>query len=80
MIWVRFLESHSTGKNRAGIWIIKLIKNVAKEKINYSPGWVNGWVGVKAILKIAYSNQKYIRISQCMIQIYIYIDWISEGR
>jgi hypothetical protein len=22
-------------------------------------GWVDGWVGVKAVLRIAYSNQKY---------------------
>jgi hypothetical protein len=23
-------------------------------------GWVGGWVGVKTVLRIAYSNQKYI--------------------
>jgi hypothetical protein len=23
-------------------------------------GWVDGWVGVKAVLRIAYSNQKQI--------------------
>jgi hypothetical protein len=22
------------------------------------PGWVGGWVGVKAVLRIAYSNQQ----------------------
>jgi hypothetical protein len=24
------------------------------------PGWMDGWVGVKAVLRIAYSNQKVI--------------------
>jgi hypothetical protein len=23
-------------------------------------GWVDGWMGVKTVLRIAYSNQKYI--------------------
>jgi hypothetical protein len=23
-------------------------------------GWVGGWVGVKAVLRIAYSNQKHL--------------------
>jgi hypothetical protein len=25
-------------------------------------GWVDGWVGVKAVLRIAYSNQKIVLI------------------
>jgi hypothetical protein len=23
-------------------------------------GWMDGWVGVKAVLRIAYSNQKHV--------------------
>jgi hypothetical protein len=26
-------------------------------------GWMGGWVGVKAVLRIAYSNQKLAQIS-----------------
>jgi hypothetical protein len=25
------------------------------------PGWVDGWVGVKAVLRIAYINQKFTK-------------------
>jgi hypothetical protein len=26
--------------------------------VSYVPGWVDGWMGAKAVLRIAYSNQK----------------------
>jgi hypothetical protein len=29
-------------------------------------GWMGGWVGVKAVLRIAYSDQKYFPL--CMIR------------
>jgi hypothetical protein len=33
----------------------------------YVPGWVDGWMEVKAVLRIAYSNQKDASILQCFI-------------
>ena len=37
--------------------IIKLIKISKKYVVGDVPGWMDGWKGVKAILRIAYSNQ-----------------------
>jgi hypothetical protein len=32
-------------------------------------GWMGGWMGVKAVLRIAYSNQKYYFKFQCTVNI-----------
>ena len=42
---------------------IKLAKKGAEKISNRkksSPGWVDAWMGVKAILRIAYSNKKFL--------------------
>ena len=35
-----------------------MIKIVILFLKKYNPGWVGGWVDIKTILRIAYSNQK----------------------
>jgi hypothetical protein len=39
---------------------MKGIASTGAPKIHV-PGWVDGWVGVKAVLRIAYSNQKHVK-------------------
>ena len=47
--------------------IIKIIKQQFLLIKKYSPGWVDGWMGgwmdVKAVLRIAYSNQKSLTLN-----------------
>ena len=47
VFWIRYSDPMRRIKRKQ----FSLIKK-------YSPGWVDGWMDVKAVVRIAYSNQK----------------------
>ena len=50
-------------KKKEHLWEVPTIKKKKKKKnvlkVWFMGGWMDGWMGVKAVLRIAYSNQKF---------------------
>jgi hypothetical protein len=41
-------------------------------------GWMGGWVEVKAVLRIAYSNQKHIQVTSLLDPVFFTIKILSS--